>query len=231
MIGKQIRMERIMNRDTGRTVIVPMDHGVTVGPIDGLIDMKTTVNAVAAGGWLYMSPGYSKGFDLPPLKAFGQQGEEIKSAGEDQPVGTQRPRVLAQVVPRLLHRIPRQPEHDRHDQQFDCKDDPAAVGRIQSSSSLLWPGCCGRSLTEPRHRPKVSWRMGRRSAGCLAGSGDPRRTWAGYSQVGSSHHFGSRRAVWQVFSAAFRENLLSARNCLRIFSLRAMVDLNPTNSF
>ena len=50
MIGKHIRMERIMNRDTGRTVIVPMDHGVTVGPIDGLIDMKTTVNAVAAGG-------------------------------------------------------------------------------------------------------------------------------------------------------------------------------------
>jgi class I fructose-bisphosphate aldolase len=50
MVGKQIRMERIMNRDTGRTVIVPMDHGVTVGPIEGLIDMKTTVNAVATGG-------------------------------------------------------------------------------------------------------------------------------------------------------------------------------------
>ena len=50
MIGKQIRLERIMNRDTGRTVIVPMDHGVTVGPIAGLIDMKTTVNAVATGG-------------------------------------------------------------------------------------------------------------------------------------------------------------------------------------
>ncbi len=50
MVGKQIRMERIMNRETGRTVIVPMDHGVTVGPIQGLIDMKTTVNAVAAGG-------------------------------------------------------------------------------------------------------------------------------------------------------------------------------------
>ena len=50
MVGKQIRLERIMNRDTGRTVIVPMDHGVTVGPINGLIDMKTTVNAVALGG-------------------------------------------------------------------------------------------------------------------------------------------------------------------------------------
>jgi len=33
------------------------------------------LNAVAAGGWLYMSPGYSKSFELPPLKAFGQQGD------------------------------------------------------------------------------------------------------------------------------------------------------------
>jgi len=50
VIGKHIRIERIMNRETGRTVIVPMDHGVTVGPIPGLIDMKTTVNQVALGG-------------------------------------------------------------------------------------------------------------------------------------------------------------------------------------
>ncbi len=50
MVGKLIRLERIMNRETGRTVIVPMDHGVTVGPIEGLIDMKTTVNQVASGG-------------------------------------------------------------------------------------------------------------------------------------------------------------------------------------
>lgn len=50
MVGKLIRMERIMNRETGRTVIVPMDHGVTVGPIEGLIDMKNTVNQVASGG-------------------------------------------------------------------------------------------------------------------------------------------------------------------------------------
>ncbi|MBM4273495.1 MAG: fructose-bisphosphate aldolase [Deltaproteobacteria bacterium] len=50
MVGKLIRMERFMNRETGRTVIVPMDHGVTVGPIQGLIDMKDMVNKVAAGG-------------------------------------------------------------------------------------------------------------------------------------------------------------------------------------
>ena len=50
MVGKLIRLERIMNRETGRMVIVPMDHGVTVGPIEGLIDMKNTVNQVASGG-------------------------------------------------------------------------------------------------------------------------------------------------------------------------------------
>lgn len=50
MIGKQIRMERIMNRKSKKTVIVPMDHGITLGPIRGLIDIKKSVNAVAAGG-------------------------------------------------------------------------------------------------------------------------------------------------------------------------------------
>jgi predicted phospho-2-dehydro-3-deoxyheptonate aldolase len=50
MIGKQIRLERIMNRDTGRTVIVPMDHGTTVGPIRGLEEMRDTVTKVVNGG-------------------------------------------------------------------------------------------------------------------------------------------------------------------------------------
>lgn len=50
MIGKKIRMERIINRESGRTVIVPMDHGVTVGPIPGLENMRQTVSKVVAGG-------------------------------------------------------------------------------------------------------------------------------------------------------------------------------------
>lgn len=49
-IGKAIRMERLMNRNTGKTVIVPMDHGVTVGPIYGLIDLSQAVDTVAEGG-------------------------------------------------------------------------------------------------------------------------------------------------------------------------------------
>ncbi|KXA93012.1 fructose-bisphosphate aldolase [candidate division MSBL1 archaeon SCGC-AAA259E22] len=39
-----------MNRDTQRTVIVPMDHGISSGPIEGLRDMKGAVNKVAEGG-------------------------------------------------------------------------------------------------------------------------------------------------------------------------------------
>lgn len=49
-IGKAIRLERIFNRNTGRTIIVPMDHGVTVGPIAGLEKMRDTVTDLVAGG-------------------------------------------------------------------------------------------------------------------------------------------------------------------------------------
>jgi len=50
MIGKKIRLERIIDRNSRKTVIVPMDHGVTVGPIPGLEDMRETVSKVVAGG-------------------------------------------------------------------------------------------------------------------------------------------------------------------------------------
>lgn len=49
MFGKNIRMERIIDRESGNAVIVPMDHGISVGPINGLINMKETVNNVAMG--------------------------------------------------------------------------------------------------------------------------------------------------------------------------------------
>lgn len=50
ILGKHIRMERIMDRNTGKTILVPLDHGVSVGPIDGIIDIKESVDRVAAGG-------------------------------------------------------------------------------------------------------------------------------------------------------------------------------------
>lgn len=50
MIGKAIRLERIIDRNSHNTVIVPMDHGVTVGPIAGLADMRTTISKIVSGG-------------------------------------------------------------------------------------------------------------------------------------------------------------------------------------
>lgn len=49
-IGKNVRLERIFNRRTGKTIIVPMDHGVSMGPIKGLLDMPRIVDQVAEGG-------------------------------------------------------------------------------------------------------------------------------------------------------------------------------------
>ena len=49
-IGKNIRLERIIDRNTNKTVIVPMDHGVTLGPIEGIVDMRHMVNEISEGG-------------------------------------------------------------------------------------------------------------------------------------------------------------------------------------
>jgi predicted phospho-2-dehydro-3-deoxyheptonate aldolase len=48
--GTSIRMERIINRNTGNAVIIPMDHGVSVGPINGIKSVKAIADLVALGG-------------------------------------------------------------------------------------------------------------------------------------------------------------------------------------
>ncbi len=50
MAGKRVRLKRIMDCRTGRTVIIPMDHGVTIGPVAGLYEMRRTIVEVAEGG-------------------------------------------------------------------------------------------------------------------------------------------------------------------------------------
>ena len=50
MYGKKIRMERIIDRKTGNAVIVPLDHGISIGPVPGLIDMRSTVESISSGG-------------------------------------------------------------------------------------------------------------------------------------------------------------------------------------
>ena len=49
-VGKAIRMERIFNRNTRKSIVVPMDHGVSAGPLAGLENMAKAVDEVAEGG-------------------------------------------------------------------------------------------------------------------------------------------------------------------------------------
>ena len=49
-IGKNIRIERIINRKSKRTIIIPMDHGLTMGTIKGLENVAKMIEKVALGG-------------------------------------------------------------------------------------------------------------------------------------------------------------------------------------
>jgi fructose-bisphosphate aldolase/2-amino-3,7-dideoxy-D-threo-hept-6-ulosonate synthase len=50
MTGKEIRLGRIRDDKSGNFVTVPMDHGVTLGPVDGLNGIHETIDAIARGG-------------------------------------------------------------------------------------------------------------------------------------------------------------------------------------
>jgi len=50
MSGKKLRLSKIINPKTNRTCIVPMDHPITLGPVQGLVDLLGTIKATANGG-------------------------------------------------------------------------------------------------------------------------------------------------------------------------------------
>ncbi len=50
MLGKRIRMERVMDRNTRKAVIVPLTHGVGMGPIQGIKDIRNSVDTMALAG-------------------------------------------------------------------------------------------------------------------------------------------------------------------------------------
>ncbi len=48
--GKKIRLSRIMHHHSRRMLLVPLDHGVTFGSVEGLEDPKLAVTEMADGG-------------------------------------------------------------------------------------------------------------------------------------------------------------------------------------
>lgn len=50
MTGKKIRLSKILNKDTNKACIVPIDHGTTLGPVKGLSNYTELVNKLIIGG-------------------------------------------------------------------------------------------------------------------------------------------------------------------------------------
>lgn len=48
-LGKGLRLRRLLGPG-GKTILIPLDHGVSNGPLPGLEDARTAVDAVARGG-------------------------------------------------------------------------------------------------------------------------------------------------------------------------------------
>ncbi|MHA1730188.1 MAG: 2-amino-3,7-dideoxy-D-threo-hept-6-ulosonate synthase [Promethearchaeota archaeon] len=49
-LGKSIRLERIKDRNSKNFLIIPMDHGLSLGTVKGLENMPKMINKVAEGG-------------------------------------------------------------------------------------------------------------------------------------------------------------------------------------
>lgn len=66
MNGKDNRMRRIFTN--GKTVIVPMDHGTSDGPIDGLININEMVSKISEAGAssIVLHKGLIKSLNKPP---------------------------------------------------------------------------------------------------------------------------------------------------------------------
>ena len=45
MNGMEARLRRIIRKDTGKSLIVAVDHGMALGPMTGIVDIKTRITS------------------------------------------------------------------------------------------------------------------------------------------------------------------------------------------
>jgi len=80
--GKRRRLRRIF-KDDGRSVIVPMDHGVSIGPVKGLENMAQLVYELAKGGVdaIVIHKGWARIIDTAGLGLIvhGSAGTDLSS--------------------------------------------------------------------------------------------------------------------------------------------------------
>lgn len=90
--GKQIRLARLFHRVSGRSILVPMDHGASMGPLEGLTRLTSAIRMLYAGSGVVqglvlqrgalrhvdaaLSPG-----ELPPRILHVSGGTSLDPAG------------------------------------------------------------------------------------------------------------------------------------------------------
>jgi len=67
MTGKERRLRRILNRQTGRSLVIAVDHGMALGAMTGIVEIARTIRELDATGkvdcWLMTKGVYTTSFD------------------------------------------------------------------------------------------------------------------------------------------------------------------------
>ncbi|BBO91453.1 class I fructose-bisphosphate aldolase [Desulfosarcina ovata] len=80
MHGKKRRLRRILNKDTGRSLVLAVDHGMALGPMTGIVNVAETIRQLDATGkvdcWLMTKGIYNHAFD-----PAGDPGVILRASG------------------------------------------------------------------------------------------------------------------------------------------------------
>ncbi|GAB6908431.1 Uncharacterized aldolase LsrF [Desulfosarcina cetonica] len=80
MNGKERRLRRILNPETGRSLVLAVDHGMALGPMTGIVDIKATLRQLDATGkvdcWLM-----TKGIYNHAYAPAGDPGVILRASG------------------------------------------------------------------------------------------------------------------------------------------------------
>ena len=80
MNGKERRLRRILNRKSGRSLVIAVDHGMALGAMTGIVDIKKTICDLDALGkidcWLMTKGIYTYAFD-----PAGDPGVILRASG------------------------------------------------------------------------------------------------------------------------------------------------------
>ncbi|BBO82821.1 aldolase [Desulfosarcina ovata subsp. sediminis] len=80
MHGKERRLRRILNKETGRSLVLAVDHGMALGPMTGIVNVAETIRQLDATGkvdcWLMTKGIYNHAFD-----PAGDPGVILRASG------------------------------------------------------------------------------------------------------------------------------------------------------